>query len=102
MTTNKQDDPFSSTAMVPAGHQFFRPLAPAQRTRQLDKAERWIAGESHSSSWSSQEQARKPRWPTGHRRHSRERYRESLQASADAIWRCGHAERQRPGVAAAG
>ncbi len=59
MSTKKQDDLFPTTALVPSAHQFSTTLAPSQQTRALEKAERWIVGESHKQQLVIQEQLRK-------------------------------------------
>jgi hypothetical protein len=59
MTTKQQDDPFSSTALMPSTHQFPAGLAPSQQSRQLQKAERWIEGEAHKQQLIIHEQQHK-------------------------------------------
>jgi hypothetical protein len=86
MSPKRQDDLFPTTALVPLEHQFSTTLASSVRTRSLDKAERWIVGESHKQQLVIHEQQHKTEVAqqaiaTIHERGFRE-----FTAAADDIW----------------
>lgn len=86
MATKKQDDLFPTTALAPAAQQLSTSLAPSQRSRSLDKAERGIVQESHKQQVVIQEQQRKTE--VAHRAIAaiHENGFREFTASADTIW----------------